>query len=437
MVVQVAITIVFVLLVAFAVGLHVGVALGLAALVAGTLFVGDVWEFFGHIPWAVNSSLTMVVVPLFILMGEILIRAGLTEDLYNTMSKWLNRVPGGLLHTNILSSGIFAAISGSSVATASTIGSVALPTMARLNYPERITLGSVAAGGTLGVLIPPSIIMIVYGLVAEVSIGQLYVAAIIPGIMLMALFMLSIVVYALASGMTKKVALPEKVSWREKFKSLVTISPILLLIGAVLGTIYLGVATAIEAAAIGVVGALLIALLKRRVTVKMLGETFRATAATTAMVMFIVLGAFLLQFVLSFVGLPMALSRWVTSFGLSPLELVLLMCLVYVLLGMVMDGLAIIVATLPIFLPMLTAAGVDLVWFGVIVVILVELALITPPVGMNLFVIQGIRARRSYVSERMSDVVIGVLPFVGAMLIMLALIIAVPSLTTVLLGNVK
>ena len=280
--VQVAITIVATLLVAFAVGLHVGTALGMAALLAGIIFIGDVWDFFGHIPWAVNSSLTMVVVPLFILMGEILIRAGLTEDLYNTMSKWLNRVPGGLLHTNIMASGVFAAVSGSSVATATTIGSVELPILQRQGYPQKLTLGSIAAGGTLGILIPPSIIMIVYGLVAEVSIGQLYVAAIIPGLLLMALFMLCIAIYAVVTNMSQTVGQSEKVSWKEKFQSLTKVLPILLLIGAVLGTIYLGIATAIEAAAIGVIGAFMIALFKKRVTRAMLVETFQSTAATTA-----------------------------------------------------------------------------------------------------------------------------------------------------------
>lgn len=440
MVIEVALTIAATLLVAFAVGLHVGTALGMASLFAGVLFIGDVWDFFGHIPWAVNSSLTMVVVPLFILMGEILIRAGLTEDLYTTMSKWLNRVPGGLLHTNIMASGVFAAVSGSSVATATTIGSVALPILERRKYPQKITLGSIAAGGTLGILIPPSIIMIVYGLVAEVSIGQLYVAAVIPGILLMGLFMLAIAIYAVVTNMSETIEPEATATWGEKFQSLLKVLPIVLLIGAVMGTIYLGIATAIEAAAIGVIGAFLIALWKKRVDYAMLIETFQSTAATTAMVMFIVLGAFLMQSILSLVGLPMAISQWVMSLGLSQLELILLICVVYLLLGTVMDGLAIIVATMPIFLPMLKAAGIDLVWFGIIVVILVELALITPPVGMNIFVIQGIRKRIAKVGEKvggMGDVFIGVLPFVVAMVVLLAMIIAFPSITTMLLSNVK
>ncbi|WP_416138932.1 TRAP transporter large permease [Halomonas sp. HK25] len=433
---EIAIALILFLLVGFVLGLHVAVVLGTAALVVGLIFIGPIWDFFGHVSWASHSSLTIIVVPLYIMMGEILLRSGMTDDLYETFSKMLSRLPGGLMHTNIFASGVFAAVSGSSVATTSTIGSVAMPAMRKHGYSEKISLGSIASGGTLGVLIPPSIIMIVYGLVAEVSIGQLYIAAIVPGLIMLAAFLGVVAVFSFAApGRVRHAG--GKASLKGLVTGILKILPIVGLIGVVLGSIYTGVATSVEAAAYGVTGAFLIACCKRRASLRMLSETFVSTAVTSCMVILIVVAAFLLQFVLSFVGIPAAISAWVTALGLSQLQLIILLCVVFILLGTVMDGLAIVVATLPIFLPVLVAANVDLVWFGIIVVILVELALITPPVGMNLFVLQGVRQRLAGDGPvgPITDVVLGVLPFLMAMLAVLALIIAFPDIALSLVGS--
>lgn len=420
----------------FAASLHVGTTLGLTALIAGLIYIGPVWDFFGQIPWTTNSSVTMTVVPLFVLMGELLLRSGLTDDLYAALSRLVGRLPGGLLHSNILASGVFAAVSGSSLATATTIGAVALPTMKQHGYNERITLGSIAAGGTLGILIPPSLIMIVYGLVAQVSIGDLYIAGIVPGILMMVGFIAAILILSLFGPRGERAI--QRYSLREKLAGLVNIIPIALLIGLVIGTIYLGVATATEAAAYGATGALVVALAKRRLSWPMLKEALLSTAMTTGMILFVVNAAFLLQFVLSFIGVPRALSQSILSFGLSSTELILVICVVFILLGMVMDGLPIVVAVVPIFLPLLQAQGIDLVWFGIIVVILIELGLITPPIGMNLFVLQGVR-HRLYGAEagKMTDIVIGVLPFIVSMLVVLGLVIAFPQVAMGLVGAMR
>ena len=372
--------IVVTLLVAFALGLYVAVALGMTrAMTIGTVFIDSpIWGFYAHIPWAVNSSISIAVVPLFLLMGDILLRSGVTDAMYQTLAKWLNRLPGGLLHTNIGACGLFAAISGSSVATATTIGAVSLPSMRAHGYSEQLALGSLAAGGTLGILIPPSIILIVYGLLAETSIGRLYVAGVIPGLLMMLCFMGVIFVFAkIRPAMAPQPT--EIVTWRDRFVSLLALLPIFTLIFLVLGTIYLGIATAIEAAAFGVCGSFLFALANGKVNLRMLRDTFLSTASSTGMVMFILIGAFLLQNVLALLGLPIMMSRWVIGLGLTQLELILLLCVLYIILGMMMESFAMMVTTLPIILPMLIALNVDLVWFGIVIVILLELSLITPP----------------------------------------------------------
>jgi tripartite ATP-independent transporter DctM subunit len=428
-------TVLTILLISFGLGLYVAVALGLTTVAAGFLFFDrPIWDFFGHIPWAVNSSSSIVVVPLYLLMGEILSRSGVTDEMYATLGKWLNKLPGGLLHTNIGASGLFAAISGSSVATATTITAVALPPLRAQGYDERLALGSLAAGGTLGILIPPSVIMIVYGIIAQASIGQLYIAGIVPGLLMMLSFMAIIFIIAKVRPGLAPPAEGGDASWRERFASLVGILPVCALIFCVLGTIYLGIATAVEAAAFGSSGAFLIALYNRRVSFSMLREVFISTAHTTGMVIFILIGAFLLQSMLAFLGLPGAVSQWVVSLGLTDLQFILLLCALYLVLGTFIESLAMVVTTLPIIIPMITALHIDLIWFGIIVVILVELSLITPPVGMNLFVLQGVRSRVSGPKPKhdggILDLYIGVLPFVVAMIVVLGLIVAFPDIAT-------
>jgi len=422
------------LLATFALSFHVASALGLTAFVVGITQIGDVSEFFGQIPWNLFSGTTIIVVPLFVLMGEILLRSGITEELYETLAQWMGRLPGGLLHTNILACGFFAAICGSSVATATTIGGVAMPSMRKYGYDERLAVGSIASGGTLGILIPPSIIMIVYGLMAEVSIAKLYMAGIVPGLLMMVAFMAVVMVVALISPAKAPAMHAMAGSLVERLKGLYAMLPVIVLMAMVLGTIYAGVATATEAAAFGCTGALLVALFKGRVSRAMLRETFRATAATTGMVLLVLAGAFLLQFILSLAGVPMLVSKWIVGLGLSEIQLILLLCAIYLLLGMFMESLAMIVTTLPIILPILVAMHVDLIWFGIIATILVELSLITPPVGMNLFVMQAVRSRLGpgEAGRSMNDVYLGVLPFIGAMIAVLAGVIFYPDLALAL-----
>ncbi|TPJ57626.1 TRAP transporter large permease subunit [Mesorhizobium sp. B2-6-1] len=428
-------TLMAMLLVTFAVGLHVAAALGITAIVVGELFSArSLFPILSTIPWNALNNTTLVALPLFVLMGEILLRSGVTEGMYQSLSRWLNRLPGGLLHTNIAASAMFACISGSSAATAATVGGVALPYLQREGYSHSMSLGSLAAGGTLGILIPPSVVMIVYGVLAEASIGQLYMAGIVPGLLMVGLFMVSIIAAALIRPSTAPKA-PSS-TWREKLLGIVPILPIAFLMFLVLGTIYLGVATATEAAALGVAGSFLISLLNRRVNRAMLRDTFLSTASTTSMIMFILIGAFLLQFVVSYLGLPTAMTKMIVGLGLSPMQFILLMCVLYIILGMFMESLSIVVITVPVILPILKTLGIDLVWFGIILVILVEVALITPPVGMNLFIVQGMSNRvKSANPGRPRDIYIGILPFLVSMLATLGLIIAFPQLALWLAGR--
>lgn len=417
--------------VSFGFGISVAVAMGLGGVVLGWFFTDrPIWDILGEVPWNVMTSEPLVALPLFILMGEILLRSGMTDRMYENLTHWLNRLPGGLLHTNVVACAVFSCISGSSAATAATIGSVSMPALRRYRYNERLALGSLAAGGTLGILIPPSITFIVYAVLVQESIGQLYIAALIPGVLMTLSFMA--VIYIAAKRNPSIAPQVPSVSWRKKFAGLKHLLPIIILIFLVLGTIYTGVATASEAAAFGVTGAFLLTLVTGRLSVAMLKESLVVTSTTTAMIMFILIGAFVLQFILAFLGLPAALSRWITELGLTPLQLVLMVCVIYLVLGSFMEELSMVVTTIPVLVPLFKSLGVDMVWFGVIVVILVQAAIISPPVGMNLFVLQGMRNRLSEdgAARPISDIFIGVAPFFLAMIVTLALVIAFPQLTT-------
>lgn len=427
-----------ILVVLFGVGLYVAVAMGLGALLLATVFSDRaIWGIYGYIPWNTMTSFTFVALPLFILMGELLVRSGISAGMYSALAKWFNPLPGGLLHTNVVACALFACVSGSSAATCATISSVALPSMKKYDYHERVALGSLASAGTLGLLIPPSITFIIYGLMSEQSIGKLYLAAFVPGALMTVAYM---VVIAIMAMMNPAIAprLPAS-TWKERFVSLASLVPITALMLLVLGTIYLGIATATEAAAFGVVGAFLFAVVNGRVNRRMLRESFLATAGTTAMIMFVLMGAFLLQFVLALLGLPAAMAKWVVDLGLGPIQVILMLCLVYLVLGTFMEELSMIVMTIPIFLPMLKALGVDLVWFGVIVVILVCAAIISPPVGINLFVVQNLRKQMSPKGTEppIADVFIGVLPFFAMTVIVLLLVVAFPQIALWLPNTAK
>lgn len=425
------IALIAILAILFGMGVYVSVAMGIGGLALMSMF-GDrtIWDIFGYIPWNTTTSFTLVALPLFILMGEVLLRSGVTDRMYEVLSKWLNPLPGGLLHSNIAACAMFSCISGSSAATAATIGRVALPFLKRYRYSERVSLGSIVAGGTLGILIPPSIVMIIYGVLVEESIGKLYLAGVVPGLLMTLMFMALIIFLSLRNSAVAPKA--PSAPWREKLVGLFSLIPIVVLMMLVLGTIYAGVATATEAAAFGVVGAFLIAAINRRISLDMLRDTFLATAGTASMIMFILIGAFVLQFVVAFLGLPAMISNWVISLDLSALQIVLMICVLYIVLGTFMEELSMMVTTIPIFLPMLKALGVDLVWFGIVVVMLVQIAIVSPPVGMNLFILHSQRRDLAEQGEEPSiaDVFIGVLPFFAVMILTLSLIIAFPQIAT-------
>ena len=364
----------------------------------------------------------LLSIPLYILLGEILVRSGSTDRLYRSLSDWLNILPGGLLHTNIGASAVFSAVSGSSVATAATISTVALPSFRKRRYDTRLVLGSIAAGASLGNLIPPGIALIVYGAMTNTSVGQLYAAAVIPGIVMTVLFMGTIILIALVKPdlvRQKEVADP----LRERLKRLVDLMPPLVIFGIIMGSIYTGWATVTESAALAVVVALPIAALYGRLSIRMLHECFIATANLTAMSLLILAVAFYLNFVMGLLGVTSALGAFATSVGASPLELIIALTIFYLLLGIFFETLPMLVGTVPVVFPVIVAAGIDPVWFGVFIVLMCEISLIPPPVGMTLYVIQAVRREGT-----IAEVFQGTIPFFIAMVVMTALLIGFPEM---------
>ena len=338
--------------------------------------------------WGASSSWTLTALPLFILMGEILFRTRLSEDMFRGLAPLLGRIPGRLLHTNVLGCTIFAAVSGSSAATCATIGKMTLPELQRRGYPEGIVIGSLAGAGTLGLLIPPSIIMIVYGVTAEVSIAKLFIAGIFPGLILAGLFSSYIVIWSLLN----RRAIPletDSMSLGQKFREFWRLGPVLLLIIGVLGSIYLGIATATEAAAVGVLGAFILSAAQGSLNWKTLKDALMGATRLYCMIAFILAGAAFLTLSMGYIGLPRHLAEWIATLGLSKFELILVIMVFYIVLGCFLDGISMIVLTMGVILPTITGAGIDLIWFGIFLVLVVEMAQITPPVGFNLFVLQG------------------------------------------------
>jgi C4-dicarboxylate transporter DctM subunit len=411
-----------VFIVFFAAGIYVAAALGLLGLLGGFVFSDRPLHLFvGQATWIPSVNFVLVAVPLFLLMGEILLRAGLSDRLYGALNLWVGRLPGGLLHTNIVACGVFSAIAGSSVATAATIGSVALPYFERTRYSPRMVLGSLAAGGALGNLIPPGITFIVYGLITETSVGKLYLAGFVPGFMMAALFMLVILSYSL---IVKAEVRAEPASWRARLASLRDLVPTSVLIALVLGTIYAGLATPTEAAALGVVGAMLFAALNGRLTLAMLHASARATARTTALIGLIILAGFLLNYVLASLRLPQALAEMVKALALPPWGVMAIIVGFYVALGTFMEGFSMIITTLPVVFPVVVALGYDPVWFGVIVTMLIEIAMISPPDGTIMYVLQGMRLTPGPIT----DVFVGVTPFVLTYLLGVVLLMIFPDI---------
>jgi C4-dicarboxylate transporter, DctM subunit len=373
--------------------------------------------------WGAASSWTLTALPLFIWMGEILFRTKLSESMFRGLAPWVSRLPGRLLHTNVIGCTIFAAVSGSSAATCATIGKMTLPELAKRGYPEEITVGSLAGAGTLGLLIPPSIIMIVYGVTADVSIARLFVAGIIPGIVLAGLFSLYLGVWAMANK--DRVPPPDQVlSFAQKMGESRHLIPVVLLIGAVLGSIYSGVATATEAAAVGVVGALLLSGVQRSLTWATFSESLLGATRLYCMIALILAGAQFLTLSMGYIGLPRHLAEFVRSLGLSPFLLMIALAIFYIILGCFLDGISMVVLTMGVILPTVQAAGFDLVWFGIFVVIVVEMAQITPPVGFNLFVLQGMTGKEITWIARVT------MPFFFLMCGMVLLLWFVPQIAT-------
>lgn len=421
-------TAVLILLVLVGLSIPVAAALGVLGLILDPLFsMLPLSRAMGELAWSSSNEFLLVAIPMFIMLGEILLRAGFAERMYGAMALWLSWLPGGLMHANIGASTLFAATSGSSVATAATVGTVSVPQIKRYGYNEPLFLGSIAAGGTLGILIPPSINLVIYGVLTNSSVPKLYLAGIIPGLMLAGLFMLVVIV-----ACTVKPAWGGQrieASWGERLRSLQHLLPPLGIFFLVVGSIYAGLATPTEAAALGVVGALVLAAFSRRLSLRMLRDALEGTMKSTAMIMLIVIAAGFLNFVMSATGLTDTLTKSIGGLGLSPRMMILIVVLFYVVLGCFMETLSMMIVTIPIVAPVMIALGFDPIWLGILIILMVETALITPPVGMNLFVVHSIRK-----SGSMNAVIVGSLPFVAALFVMVALLAFFPDIALWLPG---
>ena len=414
------------------------VSLGLLALLALSIPVGivlfllgfSVDAFFspfpltrglGNLVWSTSNNATLIAIPFFVLLGEILVRSGIATRTYTALDRWVSWLPGGLVHANIATATIFSATSGSSVATAATVATVAMPQAEKLGYDPKLFSGAIAAGGTLGIMIPPSINLIVYGFLTQSSIPQLFLAGLLPGILLALGFMaITVVICAIRpelGGTRRTFPLPEML------RALLQLGPIILLFFMIIGTIYKGWATPTEAAAVGVAGAIIIAAAFGGVNRQMFADSVIGTVKVTSMIMLVVIGASFLNFTLASAGLGRELSAFLDGLGLSPLMTILVVVCIYIVLGFFIETLSLMVVTIPIIVPLVLAQGYDVIWFGILMIVLIEMALITPPVGLNLYVVQGARK-----SGKLSEVMLGSIPYVIAMLLMVAALIAFPQI---------
>ena len=399
---EIFLTIFFISLLLFLLGSGVWVALSMIAVSAIGMMLfttRPVGDAMATTIWGTSSSWTLTALPLFVWMGEILFRTKLSENLFKGLSPWLSRLPGGLIHVNVVGCGLFAAISGSSAATVATVGKMSIPELRKRKYPEKILLGSLAGSGTLGLLIPPSIILIIYGVTIEDSIAKLFMAGILPGIMLAVIFMLYVVIWSIINKKQMPI-ISENYSFLEKIKKSKQLLPVVLLITAVIGSIYTGIATATEAASLGVVGALILSLFQGTLNKDSFKLSLLGATKTSCMIAFILAGSTFLSLAMGFTGLPRNLAIWIQELNLSPYMLIFILTIFYIILGMFLDGISAVVLTMAIIEPMIRQAGFDMIWFGIYLVIVVEMAQITPPVGFNLFVLQGMANRdMSYIAK--------------------------------------
>jgi tripartite ATP-independent transporter DctM subunit len=408
----------------FGAGIYIAAALGVLGILVGLTFSDRPWwNFAGQVVWGPSKNYVFVAVPLFLLMGEILLRAGLSDRLYRALNVWLNRLPGGLLHTNIVSCAVFSAISGSSVATAATMGSVALPYFSNTKYSQRMVLGSLAAGGALGNLIPPGITFIIYGLMTETSVGQLYIAAIGPSILVTGLFLLVILAHGLTAPPIER---PPALPLGEKLAALVGLTPTLILILIVLGSIYAGLATATEAAALGVVASAAFAAIEGKLTVRLIHASAEATARNTALIGLILMGSYLLNYILTTLQVPQTMAQMVAELPIPQWAIMAVIIGFYLALGTFMEGFSMIITTIPVVFPIVRALGYDPIWFGVIVTMLIEIAMISPPDGTVMYVLQGMRPRPGPIT----DVFVGVTPFLIVYMAAVFILLWLPGLAT-------
>jgi tripartite ATP-independent transporter DctM subunit len=410
-------------------GLWIGLSLMGVAWIGMELFtVRPAGDAMAVTIWGSLSSWTLTALPLFVWMGEILFRTKLSEDMFKGLAPWLSRIPGRLLHTNIIGCTIFAAVSGSSAATCATIGKMTLPELQKRGYPDGMTIGTLAGAGTLGLLIPPSIIMIVYGVAADVSITRLFIAGVVPGLLLAGLFMGYTVAWSLMNP--EKIPPPDAIlTFRQKVYASRHLIPVVALIALVLGSIYVGIATATEAAALGVVGALVLAWAQGSMTRKVFADSLMGATRLYCMIAFILAGAAFLTLSMGYIGLPRKLAEFITGLGLPQLELLFWLMAFYIVLGCFLDGISMVVLTMGVILPTIQKAGIDLVWFGIFIVLVVEMAQITPPVGFNLFVLQGMTKREiTWIAK-------AALPLFFLMIVAVALIYFFPGIVTWLPGR--
>ena len=379
----------------------------------------------GNLVWSTSNNATLIAIPFFVLLGEILVRSGVAARTYSALDRWVSWLPGGLVHANIATATMFSATSGSSVATAATVATVAMPQAEKLGYDPKLFSGAIAAGGTLGIMIPPSINLIVYGFLTQTSIPQLFLAGLVPGIALALGFMVITMILCLirpSLGGARRVF-----PLSQMLGALWHLIPIILLFTAIIGSIYKGIATPTEAAAVGVAGAIVIAALFGGVSLKMFRDSLLGTVKITSMIMLVVIAASFLNFTLASAGLGRELQDFLGGLGLSPLMTILVIVCIYIVLGFFIETLSLMVVTIPIIVPLVIEQGYDPIWFGILMIVLIEMALITPPVGLNLYVVQGARK-----SGRMSEVMLGAIPFVAAMLAMVAALIAFPQIALML-----
>ena len=421
----------FVLFLLLGTGVWVGLALlGVAWLGMELFTLRPAGDAMMTIIWRSASSWSLTALPLFIWMGEILFRTRLSEDMFRGLSPWMARLPGGLLHTNVVGCTVFAAVSGSSAATLTTVGKMSIPELRRRDYPEHMVIGTLAGAATLGLMIPPSLTLIVYGVTINESITKLFMAGIVPGLILALMFMTYVGLYSKFSSNYNPAEEP-RMSFGEKLANSRILIPVLLLIAAVIGSMYLGYATATEAAAIGVIGAMLLAIAQGSLNRTTFIESLMGAMRTSAMIALILSGAAFLSLSMGFTGLPRALAEWIGSLELSRFELLMALLVFYIIIGCFLDGISSVVLTIAVVEPMIRQAGIDIIWFGIFIVVVVEMAQITPPIGFNLFVLQGMTG------HEMSFISRAAFPMFLIMVLMVFVLIAFPDLATWLPDNIR